>query len=68
MKARARDFNFVDFVCENRSSNVDAHNLAWSLISFVPGRHVWLRLMAFIVRNEQLNEALFSLFQNPKTF
>jgi hypothetical protein len=40
MKARARDLNFVDFAQENRSSNVDAHNLARSLISFVPGRHV----------------------------
>jgi len=42
VKARARNFNFVEFVHENRSSNVDAHNLARSLISFVPGRHVWL--------------------------
>ena len=42
VKARARDFNFVDFAHENRSSNVDAHNLARSLISFVPDRHVWL--------------------------
>jgi hypothetical protein len=42
VKARARDFNFVDFALENRSSNVDAHNLARSLISFVLGRHVWL--------------------------
>jgi ribonuclease HI len=42
VKARARDLNFVDFAHENRSSNVDAHNLARSLISFVPGRHVWL--------------------------
>jgi hypothetical protein len=34
VKARARDLNFVDFAHE--------HNLARSLISFVPGRHVWL--------------------------
>jgi len=34
-KARARDFNFVDFSHQNRRSNVDAHNLARSLISFV---------------------------------
>jgi hypothetical protein len=40
VKARARDLNFIDFAHENRSSNVDAHNLARSLISFVPGRHV----------------------------
>jgi hypothetical protein len=42
VKARARDLNFVNFAHENRSSHVDAHNLARSLISFVPGRHVWL--------------------------
>jgi hypothetical protein len=42
VKTRAHDFNFVDFAHQNRSSNVDAHNLARSLISFVLGRHVWL--------------------------
>jgi hypothetical protein len=42
VKVKARDFNFVDFAHQNRSSNVDAHNLARSLISFVLGRHVWL--------------------------
>jgi hypothetical protein len=42
VKARARDLNFVDFAHENRSTNVDAHNLARSLISFIRGRHVWL--------------------------
>jgi ribonuclease HI len=42
VNARARDLNFVDFAHENRSSNVGAHNLARSLISFVPGRHVCL--------------------------
>jgi ribonuclease HI len=32
VKARARDLNFVDFAHENRSSNVDAHNLARSYL------------------------------------
>ena len=40
VKVRAHDFIFVDFAQENRSSNIDAHNLARSLISFVMGRHV----------------------------
>ena len=37
----AHDFLSVDFVHENRNSNVDAHTLARSLISFDTGRHVW---------------------------
>ena len=41
IKERARDFVFVDFIHENRNSNVDAHALARSLISFDTGRHVW---------------------------
>ena len=41
IKEQACDFVFVDFVHENRNSNVDAHALAGSLISFDTGRHVW---------------------------
>ena len=42
IKEEARDFVFVDFVHENRNSNVDARTLARSLISFNTDRHVWL--------------------------
>lgn len=31
----------VDFVHEGRASNVDAHRLARSFVSYVLGRHVW---------------------------
>ncbi|TVU13714.1 hypothetical protein EJB05_37134, partial [Eragrostis curvula] len=41
IRARARYFVKVDFVYENRASNVDAHNLARSCISAALGRHVW---------------------------
>ena len=41
IQIRAHDFLLVDFVHENRKSNVDAHTLARSLISFDTGRHVW---------------------------
>jgi hypothetical protein len=52
VKARARDFNFVDFAHQNRISNVDTYNLARSLISFVLGKHIWLLtpLRAFVIR------------------
>lgn len=39
-KEGAHDFVFVDFIHENRNSNIDAHTLAISLISFDTGRHV----------------------------
>ena len=42
IKEEARDFVFVDFVHENRNSNVDAGILARSSISFNTDRHVWL--------------------------
>jgi hypothetical protein len=42
IKEGARDYVFVDFVQENRNSNVDAHALARSLISFDTGKHVLL--------------------------
>jgi hypothetical protein len=41
IQTKAHDFLLVDFVHENRKSNVDAHTLARSLISFDTGRHVW---------------------------
>jgi ribonuclease HI len=41
IRARSREFNFVDFVHEGRQSNVDAHNLARSSIYADYGRHVW---------------------------
>ena len=41
IRARSREFNFVDFVHEVRQSNVDAHNLARSSIYADYGRHVW---------------------------
>jgi predicted RNA methylase len=40
IQIRAHDF-FVEFVHENRKSNVDAHTIARSLISFDTGKHVW---------------------------
>lgn len=41
--ARARSFELVDFVHENRLSNYDAHNVARSNVIAEPaGRHVWL--------------------------
>ena len=40
IQTRAHDFLLVDFVHENRKSNVDAHTLARSLISFDTGRRV----------------------------
>jgi len=42
IKEGARDFVPVNFVRENKNSNVDAHTLARSLISFDTCRHVWL--------------------------
>jgi hypothetical protein len=50
VRARARDFIYVDFAHESRSSNVDAHNLARSMISFVTGRLIRLMLILFIRR------------------
>jgi hypothetical protein len=51
VKAMAHDLNFVDFAHENRSSNVGAHNLARSLISFVPGMSsCLLHLREFVIR------------------
>ena len=41
IRARSREFNFVDFVHEGRQSNVDAHNLDRSSIYANYGRHVW---------------------------
>ena len=41
IRARSREFNFVDFVHEGRQSNVDSHNLARSCIYANLGRHVW---------------------------
>ena len=41
IRARSREFNFVDFVHEGRQSNVDAHNLVGSSIYTDYGRHVW---------------------------
>jgi ribonuclease HI len=41
IQTKTHDFVLVDFVHENRKSNVDAHTLARSLISFDTGRHVW---------------------------
>ena len=40
IQTRAHDFLLIDFVHENRKSNVDAHTLARSLISFDTGRRV----------------------------
>ena len=42
IKEGACDFVFVDFIHENRNSNVDAGILARSSISFNTDRHVWL--------------------------
>jgi hypothetical protein len=47
IQTRAYDFLLVNFVHENRNSNVDAHTLARSLISFDIGRHVWFFRTAF---------------------
>jgi hypothetical protein len=35
VRARACDFIYVDFAHESRNSNIDAHNLARSMVSFV---------------------------------
>jgi hypothetical protein len=40
IQTKAHDFLLVNFVHENKKSNVDAHTLAMSLISFNTGRHV----------------------------
>jgi hypothetical protein len=42
-KARKTTFKKVDIVHEQRSANVDAHNLARSSIYFQLGRHVWFQ-------------------------
>ncbi|TVU28310.1 hypothetical protein EJB05_19823, partial [Eragrostis curvula] len=41
IRARATGFSNVEFVHENRASNVDAHNLARGSIFAALGRHVW---------------------------
>jgi hypothetical protein len=41
IRARSSEFRFVEFVYEERQSNVDAHNLARSCIYANLGRHVW---------------------------
>ena len=41
IRARSRDFNFIDFVHEGRQSNFDAHVLARSSVYNELGRHVW---------------------------
>jgi hypothetical protein len=51
IQTRAHDFLLVDFVHENRKSNVDAHTLARSLISFDIGRHVWFLELPFGICN-----------------
>ena len=58
IKEEAHDFVFVDFVHENRNSNVDARALARSLISFNTGRHVWLLNLSSGICNsyDQLHE------------
>jgi hypothetical protein len=58
VRAGAHEFIYVDFAHESRSSNVDAHNLARSMISFVTGRHVWLLDVrdAFCISYVQLNK------------
>ena len=49
IRARSREFNFVDFVHEGRQSNVDAHNLDRSSIYADYGRHAFIFLMAFVL-------------------
>jgi hypothetical protein len=58
IRTRAHDFLLVDFVHENRNSNVDAHTLARSLISFDTGRHVWFLEPPFVISNsvEQVHQ------------
>jgi hypothetical protein len=51
IQTKAHDFLLVDFVHENRKSNVDAHTLARSLISFDTGRHVWFLEPSFGIYN-----------------
>jgi len=41
IRARLREFNFVEFVHEGRQSNFDAHVLARSSVYDELGRHVW---------------------------
>ena len=41
IRARSREFNFVDFVHEGRQSNFDAHVLARSSVYDELGRYVW---------------------------
>jgi ribonuclease HI len=43
IKARKTTFGKVDIVHEQRSANVDAHNLARSSLYFQLGRHVWFQ-------------------------
>jgi ribonuclease HI len=43
IKARKTTFEKVDIVHEQRSANVDAHNLARSSLYFQLGRHVWFQ-------------------------
>ena len=42
IRVRSNDFRFVEFINEERRSNVNAHNLVRSCIYVNLGRHVYL--------------------------
>ena len=51
IQTRAHDFLLVDFIHENSNSNVDAHTLVRSLISFDIDRYVWFLEPPFSICN-----------------
>uniref|UniRef100_A0A0D9V854 RNase H type-1 domain-containing protein n=1 Tax=Leersia perrieri TaxID=77586 RepID=A0A0D9V854_9ORYZ len=67
IKARANDFQDVQFVYKSRKSNVDAHILARGSVSLETGRHVWLLAPPDVTIYDQLRQQLMLVYLKKRT-